>query len=62
MITDNVEEAVQEILTFYRRFNSLRYVKNRLVLRMNEPLPDGTLQLGFDTGEPMSKPSCCIPT
>ncbi len=44
MITDNVEEAVQEVLTFYRRFNSLRYVKNRLVLRMNEPLPDGALQ------------------
>ena len=43
-ITDDVEEAVQEILTFYRRFHSLRYVKNRLVLRMNQPLPDGALQ------------------
>jgi hypothetical protein len=43
-ITDNVEDAVQEILTFYRRYHSLRYVKNKLVLRMNGPLPDGALE------------------
>lgn len=42
--TDNVEEAVAEILTFYRRFNSYRYVKERLVMRLNSPLPDGALE------------------
>ncbi len=43
-LTDNVEEAVQEILTFYRRFHSARYVKDRLVIRMNSPLPAGVLE------------------
>jgi len=42
-ITDDVEEAVQEILTFYRRYDSLRYVKDKLVIRMNQPLPEGAL-------------------
>lgn len=42
-LTDNVEDAVQEILTFYRRFHSHRYVRDRLVLRLNSPLPDGAL-------------------
>ena len=42
-LTDDVEEAVQEILLFYRRYHSLRYVKDKLVIRMNDPLPEGAL-------------------
>ncbi|MCG8408097.1 MAG: LOG family protein [Phycisphaerales bacterium] len=42
-VTDDVEEAVQEILQFYRRYHSARYVKDKLVIRMNTPLPDGAL-------------------
>lgn len=38
-VTDDVESAVQEILTFYRRFHSYRYVKDTLIIRLNEPLP-----------------------
>lgn len=33
-LTDNVEEAVGEILQFFRVYHSMRYVKNKLVLRL----------------------------
>ncbi len=39
-VTDNVEDAVQDILQFYRRFHSYRYVKEKMVIRMKTPLPD----------------------
>ncbi|MBN2561852.1 MAG: LOG family protein [Phycisphaerae bacterium] len=39
-LTDDVEVAVQEILQFYRRFHSYRYVGEKLVLRIKERLPD----------------------
>ncbi|MEO5680873.1 MAG: LOG family protein [Acidimicrobiales bacterium] len=40
-VTDSVEEAAEEILGFYRSYSSLRYVGNRLVLRVKvEPTPD----------------------
>lgn len=40
-LTDNVDEAVDEILKFFRVFHSMRYVKNKLVLRLKEaPGPD----------------------
>ncbi len=42
-VTDNVEVAVREILRFYRRFHSYRYVRDNLVIRLNTPLPDGAL-------------------
>jgi len=32
-VTDSVEEAVQEIEQFYRNYHSMRYVRNRLVIR-----------------------------
>lgn len=38
-LTDDVEVAVQEIVRFYRRFHSLRYVRDMLVIRLLEPLP-----------------------
>jgi len=39
-LTDDVEVAVREILGFYRRFHSYRYVRDRLIMRICEPLPD----------------------
>lgn len=33
-LTDNVAEAVQETLNFYRVYHSMRYVRNKLVLRL----------------------------
>ena len=33
-LTDRVEEAVDEILQFYRVYHSMRYVRNKLVLRL----------------------------
>jgi uncharacterized protein (TIGR00730 family) len=43
-VTDSVDEAVEEILTFYRVYNSMRYVHRDLVLRLNHPLSDELLQ------------------
>ncbi|MCS6850967.1 MAG: LOG family protein [Gemmataceae bacterium] len=40
-VTDSVDEAVDEVLQFYRVYHSMRYVKNDLVLRLQRPLrPD----------------------
>jgi len=40
-ITDNVEEACQEIVGFYRNYHSLRYVGDLLVIRLRiEPADD----------------------
>jgi uncharacterized protein (TIGR00730 family) len=36
MLTDSVEEAVAEILGFFKNFQSMRYVKNKLVVRLKE--------------------------
>ncbi len=35
-LTDSVEEAVAEILQFFRVYHSMRYVKNKLVFRLKE--------------------------
>ena len=35
-VTDDVEDAVAEILGFYRNYHSSRYVGDRLVIRLNE--------------------------
>lgn len=37
-VTDSVEEAVDEICSFYRRYHSMRFVGRRLVLRMSDAL------------------------
>ncbi len=42
-ITDSVEEAVEEILRFYRVYHSSRYVQNQLVLRLKERLSEHQL-------------------
>jgi uncharacterized protein (TIGR00730 family) len=46
-----VDEAVQEITTFYSRFHSMRYVGRRLIIRMNSPISEdaiSTLNAEFD--------------
>lgn len=43
LITDSADEAVAEITTFYRRYHSSRYVDDKLVIRLNTPLPSDTL-------------------
>ena len=40
----SAEEAAQMIFRFYRVYHSLRYVGDRLVLRLQHPLPDGATQ------------------
>jgi uncharacterized protein (TIGR00730 family) len=42
-VTDSVEEAVREIVTFYRVYHSMRYVGSDLVLRLRRPLTAKTL-------------------
>ncbi len=42
-VTDRVEEAVAEIEGFFRVYHSMRYVRNRLVLRLTRPLEPGLL-------------------
>lgn len=42
-ITSSVEEAVREILGYYRVFHSARYVGRDLVLRIKEPIPSDAL-------------------
>ncbi|MFA5975839.1 MAG: LOG family protein [Elusimicrobiota bacterium] len=43
-ITDNVDEAVAEILHFYRNYHSLRFVNDQLVIRTLKPTPSALLK------------------
>ncbi|CAN5258093.1 TIGR00730 family Rossman fold protein [soil metagenome] len=42
-ITDNVDEAVKEVTQFYRIYHSMRYVRQDLVLRLNQKLSQALL-------------------
>jgi uncharacterized protein (TIGR00730 family) len=42
-ITDDCDEAVREVLSFFRVYHSMRYVKNRLVLRLRQRPADDLL-------------------
>jgi uncharacterized protein (TIGR00730 family) len=42
-ITDDAEWAADEVVNFYKRYHSSRYVKDTLVIRMLSPLPKGAL-------------------
>lgn len=49
-ITNSVDEAIDELLGFYAVYHSMRYVKDRLVFRLNAPLSNEQLeaiQVGF---------------
>ena len=39
-ITDKVEDAVNEVLGFYRNYHSIRFVDNRLYIRIQRALPE----------------------
>ena len=43
-VTTSVDEAVEEVLGFYRVYHSMRYVKNDLVLRLNSRLTDEQME------------------
>ena len=43
-VTNSVEEAVAEIVTFYRVYHSMRYVGRELSLRLNNRLPEELLK------------------
>ncbi len=43
-ITDDVDVAVREVVQFYRVYHSMRYVGEDLVLRLNRPVSDNTLE------------------
>jgi hypothetical protein len=38
-VTDDVKWAADEITNFYKRYHSMRFVKDTLVLRLLSPLP-----------------------
>jgi hypothetical protein len=40
-LTDDAEDALQEILRYYRRYHSSRFVNDELVIRLRAPLSDG---------------------
>lgn len=42
-VTDSVEDALREVLGFYRRYHSMRFVGDQLVIRLKDPLGDETL-------------------
>ena len=39
-VTDDIEEAIDEILGFYSVYNSMRYVRGKLVLRLHRQPDD----------------------
>ncbi len=43
-ITDSVEEAVEEVIGFYRVYHSMRYVGHELVLRLKAALSEAELE------------------
>ncbi len=42
-VCDRAEDAVAELVRFYRRYHSLRYVDDRLVIRLRSPVSEETL-------------------
>jgi uncharacterized protein (TIGR00730 family) len=43
-VTNDLNEAVQEVTSFYRVYHSMRYVKRNLVLRLQERLSDSLVE------------------
>ena len=43
-VTDDINEAVREILLFYRNYHSCRYVKERLIIRLKYPIDESGLE------------------
>ena len=43
-VTDKVDEVVEEIVNFYRNYHSYRYVRDRLIIRLQHPVSDEVLE------------------
>lgn len=68
-VTDDVDEAVEEVTRFYSNFHSYRYVGDKLVIRTQNKLKDSTMKKlradfsdvlksgDFEQGEPLSAES-----
>ena len=55
-VTDKVEDAIREIVNFYRNYHSYRYVKDRLVVRLQNSITDEALEkLNVDFKNILSK-------
>jgi uncharacterized protein (TIGR00730 family) len=48
-LTDDLDEAVEEVVGFYRRYHSMRWVGPLLALRLSSPLPPAALERLNDT-------------
>ena len=42
-LTDNIDVAVREVMDFYRNYDSMRYIRDILVLRLRRPVSDALL-------------------
>jgi uncharacterized protein (TIGR00730 family) len=42
-VTNNVDEAIEEILHFFRAYHSMRFVRSQLIVRLNLPVSDDLL-------------------
>lgn len=54
-LTDDAEDAVREIMHFYRRYHSSRFVQDDFVIRMKSPLPEGLVDQLTDEYEDLLK-------
>ncbi len=43
-VTDDVEEAVEEVVGFYRVFHSYRYIGDKIIIRLNAALTEESLE------------------
>ncbi len=43
-VTDNIDEAVDEIMTFYNTYHSMRYIRGKLMLRLHHKPDDAMLE------------------
>jgi hypothetical protein len=51
-VTDDIEEAVSEIVNFYRNFHSYRYIGDKLVIRLQDAIaPKAFNALAKDYGD-----------
>lgn len=43
LVTDDVDEAVEEVAGFYRRYHSQRFIREHFMIRLTEPVADAAL-------------------
>lgn len=61
-VTDSVEEAVEEVLSFYSNFHSYRFIRETMVIRMHYPISQADIDtLNRDYGDLLVSGdfSCC---